>query len=135
MFFYKKIDSIKCKKFNLRGTKFNDKRLSFGLYGLKSLETGRLSENNIDTCVAAMRRKLKPLGGQLWVRLNPSISVTKKASSVRMGKGKGPIDRHIAFVRKGQILFEITVLNTATAVGILELGASKIPMRTRFISY
>jgi len=135
MFFYKKLDSIKSKKFHLKGTKYNRKKLAFGFYGLKALETGRLSVKHLETSIMAMKRKLKPLGGQLWSRLNPSISVTKKGTSVRMGKGKGSIDRYIAFVRKGQILFELSVSNESVALVALKLGGSKIPIKTKIISY
>jgi len=135
MFLYKKIDAIKLRKFNLKGVKYNKKLLCFGFYGLKALETGRLSAKQLETVSQAIRRKLKPLGGKFWLRLNPSISVTKKASSVRMGKGKGNIDRYIAFVRKGQILYEVSVLNETVAVEALKLGSSKIPMKTKIVYY
>jgi len=132
---YNKIDSIKFRKYNLKGTKTNDKKLCFGFYGLRSLETGRISSKHIETCIMAMRRKLKPLGGKFWVRVNPSISVTKKATSIRMGKGKGSIDRHVAFVRKGQILFEVSVADKSVALGALILGGSKIPIKTKAVFY
>lgn len=135
MLLYKKLDSIKFKKFNLKGTKHNRKKLCFGFYGLKALETGRLSSKQLETCITAMKRKIKVLGGQLWLRLNPSISVSKKGTSVRMGKGKGSIDRYVAFVRKGQILFEISASNESVALDALKLGGSKIPVKTKTISY
>jgi large subunit ribosomal protein L16 len=135
MLFYKKLDSVKFKKFNLKGTKHNRKKLYFGFYGLKALETGRLSSKQLETCTMAMKRRIKGLGGQLWLRLNPSISVSKKGTSVRMGKGKGSIDRYIAFVRKGQILFEISVSNESVALDALKLGGSKVPVKTKVISY
>jgi large subunit ribosomal protein L16 len=135
MLFYKKSDSIKFKKFNLKGTKYNRKKLHFGFHGLKALETGRLSSKQLETCIMAMKRKIKALGGQLWLRLNPSISVSKKGTSVRMGKGKGSIDRYVAFVRKGQILFEISASNESVALDALKLGGSKIPVKTKTISY
>lgn len=135
MFLYKKIDSIKSRKFSLKGIKYNKKKLCFGFYGLKSLETGRLSAKQLETVSQAIKRKLKPLGGKYWLRLNPSISVTKKPSSVRMGKGKGNIDHYVAFIRKGQILYEISVSNKETALKALNIGSSKIPMKTKLIYY
>jgi large subunit ribosomal protein L16 len=136
MFFYKKLDSIKLRKFNLKGVKdVKKKRLCFGFYGLQALETGRLSSKQLEAVSQSIRRKLKPLGGKFWLRLNPSISVTKKPSSVRMGKGKGNIDRYVAFVRKGQILYEISNLKKSVAQGILKLGSSKIPIKTKIVYY
>jgi large subunit ribosomal protein L16 len=135
MFFYKKLDSIKLRKFNLKGVKNNKKNLCFGFYGLQALETGRISSKQLDTISQAIRRKLKPLGGKFWLRLNPSINVTKKPSSVRMGKGKGGIDRQVAFVRKGQVLYEISKLKKSVAQDILKLGSSKIPIKTKIVYY
>ena len=133
--FFKKIDSVKFRKFNLKGTKFNDKKLCFGFYGLRSMETGRLGEKHLETCIAAIKRKVKPVGGKLWLRVNPNVSVTKKPTSVRMGKGKGSIDRRVAFVRKGQIVFELSVPDEKLAISTLKLGDSKLPIKTRTIFY
>src|SRR4051812_46126635 len=36
-----------------------------------------------------------------------NLSLTKKANGIRMGKGKGPVDRWVFHVRKGQILYTI----------------------------
>lgn len=135
MFFYNKINSKKFKKFNLKGTKQNKKKLCFGFSGLQSLDTGRLSTKQIETCIQTLRKKLKPLDAKIWVRINPNISVTKKASSVRMGKGKGAIDRYVAFVRKGQVLFEISKINKSNADRILRTTSSKLPIKTQIIHY
>ena len=135
MFLYKKRDSVKHRKFNIKGSCFSNKKLSFGYYGLKSLETGRISKDLILTCLTAMRRKLKPLGGKIWLRLNPCISVTKKPISIRMGKGKGSIDRHVSFVRKGQVMFEISVSDKIVALEALRLCSFKLPVKTMIIKY
>ena len=132
---YQKTESIKFRKFNIKGSHFSNKKLSFGYYGLKSLETGRVSKDLIMTCLTAMRRKLKPYGGKIWLRLNPCISVTKKPISIRMGKGKGSIDRYVSFVRKGQILLEVSVLDELVAYESLRLCNSKLPLKTSILKY
>ena len=71
--------------------------------------------------------------GKLWIRVFPDKPVTKKPAETRMGKGKGNPEYWVAVVKRGRILFELTGVNENTAREALRLGASKLPMKTRFI--
>jgi len=126
---------LKLRKFKLKGIKINKKKLNFGFYGLKALETGRLDTHVLDSFNQTILRKLKPKGAKFWSSINPSINVTKTSTSSRMGKGKGSLYKKIAFVRKGQIFCEISFLKKKDALHILKMGSSKLPIKTKLVIY
>ena len=101
----------KLRKFRLKGSKVHKKKLCFGFYGLKSLETGRIDSNVFKSLIDIVKRKVKLHKGKFWLLLNKSIPVTQSSIGTRMGKGKGSIFKHVAFVRKGQIICELSTEN------------------------
>jgi len=125
----------KLRKFKLKGVKIHNKKLYFGFYGLKSLETGRIDSNVFKSLIDIVKRKVKLNGGKFWFSLNQSIPVTQIPIGTRMGKGKGNISKHVAFVKKGQILCELSVLDSEIASKILKIAASKLPVKAKIISY
>jgi large subunit ribosomal protein L16 len=115
--------------------KLKKKKLYFGFYGLVSLETGRLDSKVVDSLVTTIKREVKLYKGKFWFYLNNSIPVTQIPIGVRMGKGKGNISKHISFVRKGQILCELSIYNKIIALNILKVVGSKLPVKCRIVIY
>jgi large subunit ribosomal protein L16 len=125
----------KLRKFRLKGVKVNSKKLYFGFYGLVSLETGRIDSNVCKSLIDIVKRKIKSKGGKFWFYLNNSIPVTETPIGTRMGKGKGNISRHVAFVRKGQILIELSTSDKKVALDILRIASSKLPVKSKTVIY
>lgn len=125
---YRKAQKGKCRGVSTRGD-----RLSFGEYGLKALENGRVRANHIEACRVALVRKLRG-AGKLWINVFPHKPVTKKPAETRMGKGKGDLDHWVVIIKRGRILFEISGVPEDFAKNLLRLIAFKLPVRTKFIT-
>ena len=125
----------KLRKFKLKGVKVNNKKLYFGFYGLVSSETGRLDSKISESIISIVKRKIKLKNGKFWFYLNHSIPVTETPIGTRMGKGKGNFAKQVAFVRKGQIICELTTVHKEDAIGLLKIVSSKLPFKARIISY
>lgn len=106
--------------------------LSFGEYGLKALEPERVTARQIEATRRALTRYMKRQG-KVWIRVFPDVPVSAKPIEVRMGKGKGSVDRWVAKVQPGRILFEIDGVTEEVAREALRLGAAKLPIKTKFI--
>ena len=101
-------------------------------YGLKALEPERVTSRQIEATRRAVTRHMKRQG-KVWIRIFPDLPVSAKPIEVRMGKGKGSIDRWVARVAPGRILFEIDGVPEDVALEALRLGAAKLPIRTKII--
>ena len=106
--------------------------LNFGAYGIKALEPERLNAREIEAARRAITREMKR-AGRVWIRIFPDVPVTKKPAEVRMGSGKGAPELWVARVKPGRIMFELDGVNEATAREALELGAAKLPIKTRIV--
>lgn len=106
--------------------------LTNGQFGLQSLEAGKITFKQIESCRRTIKRGLNKMG-KLWIKLFTNTPVTKKALASRMGKGKGNIAYWVAIVKKGQILFEISGVNKENAFIILKKSKSKLPIKTKKI--
>ena len=107
--------------------------LNFGSYGLKALEPERITSRQIEATRRAITRQMKRQG-KVWIRIFPDLPVSAKPIEVRMGKGKGAIDRWVAKVKPGRILFEIDGVNDDVAREALRLGAAKLPIKTKVVT-
>jgi len=116
-----------------RGVDSRGSELSFGKYGLKSLECGWISARQIEAARRAMTRYIKR-GGEIWIRIFPSKPVTKTSAEVPMGSGKGSLDHFTAVVRPGRILFEMDGVTCEVAKEALRLAQHKLSVKTNFIS-
>ncbi|MDZ4748964.1 MAG: 50S ribosomal protein L16 [Saprospiraceae bacterium] len=112
-----------------RGIAWKGSDISFGSYGLKSLELGRLTSRQIESARIAMTRHMKR-EGVVWIRIFPDKPVTKKPQEVRMGKGKGAHDHWVALVQPGRIMFELDGVAPEVAREALALAAQKLPVKT-----
>ena len=106
--------------------------ISFGSYALKALEPIWLTNRQIEAARQAMTRAMKR-EGNVWIRIFPDKSITKKPLEVRMGKGKGNPEFWAAGVEPGRILFEADGVTEAIAKEALSLAAQKLPIKTKFV--
>jgi large subunit ribosomal protein L16 len=107
--------------------------VAFGEYGLQSLERCWLDTKQIEAARVAINRHMKRRG-KVWIRVFPDKSFTKKPLEVRMGTGKGPLESWVAVIRPASVLFEVDGVTEAVAREGMRLAATKLPMRTRFIT-
>ena len=122
----------KKQKGRVKGIAQRGHTISFGSFGIKSLEAGWITSRQIEAARIAVTRKMKR-EGQVWIRIFPDKPITKKPAEVRMGKGKGAPEYWAAVVRPGRILFEIDGVDLESAKEALRLAAQKLPIKTKFI--
>ena len=116
----------------MKGLATRGAELSFGSFGIKSLEPAWITSRQIEAARIAVTRYMKR-EGQVWIRIFPDKPITKKPAEVRMGKGKGAPEYWVAVVKPGTILFEATGVNTELASEALRLAAQKLPIKTKFV--
>ncbi len=115
-----------------RGLSYRGNKLSFGSYGLKSLDVGALNSREIEAARRAITRYVQR-GGKIWIRVFPDHSMTKKGAEVPMGKGKGTPDHFVAKIKPGKIIFEMDGIEENVAKRALRLGSDKLSVRTKFV--
>jgi len=120
------------QKGRMKGLATRGTELSFGSFGVKSLEAAWITSRQIEAARIAVTRFMKR-EGQVWIRIFPDKPVTKKPAEVRMGKGKGAPEYWVAVVRPGRIIFEAEGVPLNVAKEALRLAAQKLPVQTRFI--
>ena len=106
--------------------------ISYGSFGLKSMEPSWITARQLEAARIAVTRYLKR-EGQVWIRIFPDKPITKKHAEVRMGKGKGAPEYWVAVIKPGTILFEATGVSLETAQEALRLAQQKLPVSTRFV--
>jgi large subunit ribosomal protein L16 len=116
-----------------RGKAQTGSTISFGDFGLKSLETGWLTSRQIEASRIAMTRFIKR-GGKIWIRVFPDKPITKKPTEVRMGKGKGAPEAWVAVVKPGRVLFEMEGVDETTAREAMRLASHKLPLKVKFVT-
>lgn len=116
-----------------RGFAQNGNRVSFGEFGLKAAERGRVSARQIEAARRAMTRHIKR-GGKIWIRLFPDVPITNKPLEVRMGKGKGNVEYWVAKVQPGSVMYEMEGVTEEVAREAFKLAAAKLPIKTVFVS-
>jgi len=129
----KRVKHRKIQRGSRKGIANTGCTLSFGEYGLKSLERGWLRSTQIEACRVAINRHMKRKG-KLWIRIFPDKPVTKKPVEVRMGKGKGNPEYWVAVVKPGMMLFEVDGVPGKVARESLRLADAKIGLRTRLVT-
>jgi large subunit ribosomal protein L16 len=115
------------------GTASRGATVAFGEYGLQSLERCWLDTKQIEAARVAVTRYMKRRG-KVWLRIFPDKSFTKKPLETRMGKGKGPLESWVAVIRPANVLIEVDGVTEAVARESLRLAATKLPIKTKFIS-
>jgi large subunit ribosomal protein L16 len=107
--------------------------VSFGSYGLKAMEYGRLTSNQIESArKVAMHNAGKT--GKVWIRIFPDHPFTQKPAEVKMGKGKGEPVGFTAEVKPGRVMFEIDGVEPVVALEALRKAGTKLPVKTRIVT-
>ncbi len=129
----KKVKYRKQQRGRRTGKAWRGSTLAFGEYGLKALENAWITDRQIEASRVAITRYMKR-SGKLWIRVFPDKPFTKKPAETRQGKGKGSVERWVAVVKPGRILFEMAGVDQQTARAALNLAARKMPIPTLFIT-
>jgi large subunit ribosomal protein L16 len=122
----------KTQKGRVADVTYRGAEIAFGTYALKSMESGKISNKQIEAARIAFTRFMKR-EGKVWIRIFPDKPITKKAAEVRMGKGKGNPEGWAAIVQPGRILFEADGVTEEVAKHAFGLAAQKLPILTKFI--
>ena len=115
-----------------KGAASTGSTINFGEYGLKAMGTDWITARQIEAARVAVTRHLRR-GGQVWVRVFPDKSVSKKPAEVRMGGGKAAVDHWVSVVRPGRILFEVAGVPAQDAIDALRLASHKLPIPTKTV--
>jgi large subunit ribosomal protein L16 len=116
-----------------RGLAQSGNKVSFGEFGLKAAERGRVTARQIEAARRAMTRHIKR-GGKIWIRVFPDVPVTKKPLEVRQGKGKGNVEYWVAKIQPGSMLYEMEGVSEEIAREAFKLAGAKLPVKTIFVS-
>lgn len=115
---------------HLKGKETRGCALEFGEYGLRAVESGWVTNRQIEAARQALVRHIKR-GGKVWIKIFPDKPLTSKPAEVRMGKGKGSVEMWVAEIRAGRIMYEMTGVGEKVAVEALKLAAAKLPLKTK----
>ena len=127
----KKVKYRKQQRGRMRGLAWRGSTVSFGDFGLMSLEPCWLTDRQIEAARVALTRGIKR-GGKVWIRVFPDKPITKKPQETRMGKGKGAPEEWVCVIRPGRILFEMEGVTEVEARRAMQLAAAKLPILTKF---
>ena len=128
----KRVKLRKVQKGRSNGLAYRGGDVSYGEYGLQSVDPGRLTARQIEAGRVALTRYVKR-GGKIWIRVFPHKPVTKKAAETRQGTGKGNVEFWVAVVKPGTVLYEIEGVTEEIAREAFRLASHKLPLGTRFI--
>ena len=128
----KRVKYRKTQRGRRKGSAQRGSKLSYGEYGLQALENAWVTNIQIEAARVAIARNVKL--GKVFIRCYPDKPITKKPAETRMGKGKGMVDAWVCVVKRGRVLFEVEGLPESIAKESMRLAASKLPIRTRFMT-
>ncbi len=120
-------------KLNRGGKATRRNKVSFGSYGLQSLEAHWVNSRQIEAARRVITRYTER-GGKIWIRIFPDKSVTIKGGEIPMGKGKGSVDHYVAIIKPGMMLFEIEGVPEAKAREAMTMAAYKLPIKCKFVA-
>ena len=116
----------------MKGIATKGNTVSYGEYGLVAAEPAWITANQIEAARIAMTRYIKR-GGDVYIKIFPHKSVTKKPAEVRMGSGKGAPDHWVAVVKPGRVMFEISGVSEEAAREAMRLAMHKLPIKCKFV--
>jgi len=128
----KKTKYRKTQKGKNRGKAYRGSEVSFGEYGLVSLDRGWMTARQIEAARITINRKVKR-GGKLWIRVFPDKPLTKKPLETRMGKGKGTVEEWVSVIKPGRVLYELEGVDEESAREAFRLAGHKLPFNTIFV--
>ena len=119
-------------KGRIHGNAKGGSEINFGSYGLKAIEPDRVNARQIEAARRALTRHMRRQG-RVWIRIFPDVPVTAKPIEVRMGKGKGSVDRWVAKIKPGRVMFEVDGVDEDVAMEALRLAAMKLSVKCRYV--
>lgn len=128
----KRVKHRKVMRGRRKGNSKGGTNVTFGEYGLKSLERGWITNRQIEAARVAMTRKMKR-GGKVWINVFPDKPVTKKPAETRMGKGKGNPEGWVAVIKPGRVMFEVSGVPEELAREAMRVAGHKLPLKTKFV--
>ena len=114
-----------------RGFALSGNKVSFGEFGLKSIDRGRITARQIEAARRTISRHVKR-GGKIWIRVFPDKPISRKPLEVRMGSGKGSVEYWVAQIKPGTMLYELDGVSEELAREAFKLAAAKLPVKTTF---
>ena len=127
----KRVKYRKTHRGRRNGKAYRGSDIAFGEFGLQAAQPAWVTSRQIEAARVAITRTIKR-GGKVWIRIFPDKPVTKKPAETRMGKGKGAPEFWVAVVKPGRVMFEIEGISRELAREAFTLGASKLPIKTKF---
>lgn len=128
----KKVKWRKPQKGRMKGRANRGNTITFGEYALQATSCGFITNRQIEAARIAITRKAKR-GGNVWIKIFPDKTLTKKPAEVRMGKGKGSPEKWVAVVKPGRVLFEVAGIGEELTMEALRLAKYKLPVKTKII--
>lgn len=128
----KRVKHRKVQRGTLKGRAKGGTEVTFGEYGLQALEPAWITNRQIEAARIAITRYVKR-GGKIWIKIFPDKPVTQKPLEVRMGAGKGNVEKWVAVVKPGKVLFELGGVPEEVAREAMRLASHKLPIKTRFV--
>ena len=127
----KRVKYRKVHRGRMKGKALRGNTITYGEYGLQALEPSWITSNQIEAARRAMTRYIRR-GGNIWIKIFPDKSVTRKPAETRMGSGKGSPEYWVAVVKPGRIMFEIEGVTEAQAREAMRLASHKLPVKSKF---
>ncbi|CAM3290817.1 MULTISPECIES: 50S ribosomal protein L16 [Paenibacillus] len=128
----KRVKHRKQQRGHMKGQAKGGTTLNFGEYGLQATEPAWITNRQIEAARIAMTRYIKR-GGKVWIKIFPDKPITQKPLEVRMGSGKGNVEKWVAVVKPGKIMFELAGVPEDIAREAMRLAAHKLPIKTKFV--
>ncbi|MBO4819677.1 MAG: 50S ribosomal protein L16 [Firmicutes bacterium] len=128
----KRVKYRRVQRGRMKGVATKGNKVSYGEFGLVAQECGWITANQIEAARVAMTRYIRR-GGNVYIKIFPHKSVTKKPAEVRMGSGKGAPDHWVAVVKPGRVMFEISGVSEEAAREAMRLASHKLPIKCKFV--
>ena len=128
----KRVKHRRVQRGRMKGVATKGNQVTYGQYGLVACEPAWITANQIEAARIAMTRYIKR-GGNVYIKVFPHKSVTKKPAEVRMGSGKGAPEYWVAVVKPGRVMFEIGGVSEEDAREAIRLAGHKLPIKTKFV--
>ena len=128
----KRVKHRRVHRGRMKGVATKGNTVTYGTYGLATTECGWITANQIEAARIAMTRYIKR-GGQVYIKIFPHKSVTKKPAEVRMGSGKGSPEYWVAVVKPGRVMFELGGIYEEVAREAMRLASHKLPVKCKFV--
>ena len=128
----KRVKRRRVHRGRMKGVSTRGNKVTYGDFGLVATEPGWITSNQIEAARIAMTRSIKR-GGNVYIKIFPHKSVTKKPAEVRMGSGKGAPDHWVAVVKPGRVMFEISGVSEEAAREAIRLASHKLPIKCKFV--